>query len=66
MWRPCSRAAPPGEVFAPVAAEIGLLPSADVTALVGYDQGGVVTVLGAWSGTGAAVPSSGTASKERP
>jgi hypothetical protein len=51
-----ARAAPPEEVFAAVAAEVGRLLSADVTVLARYDWGGGVTVLGAWSGTGASVP----------
>jgi len=51
-----ARAPPPEEVFAAVAAEVGRLLSADVTLMSRYDSGGAITVLGAWSGTGAAVP----------
>ena len=48
--------APPADVFAAVAEEVGRLLSADLTIVGRYDDPGVVTVLGAWSGTGAAVP----------
>jgi signal transduction histidine kinase len=51
-----ARAPPPEEVFAAVAAEAGRLLCADVTLMSRYDPGGAITVLGAWSGTGAAVP----------
>src|SRR5882757_7335050 len=51
-----ARAPPPDEVFAAVAAEVGRLLSADLTLMSRYDSGGAITVLGAWSGTGAAVP----------
>jgi len=44
------------EVFAAVAAEVGRLLTADLTAVARYDPGGVVTVLGAWSSTGTAMP----------
>jgi signal transduction histidine kinase len=46
----------PEEVFAAVAAEAGRLLSADQTGVGRYDPGDVVTVVGAWSGTGTAMP----------
>jgi len=48
---------PPEEVFAAVAAEAGRLLGADVTGVGRYDPGGVVTVVGAWSSVGVAMPS---------
>jgi signal transduction histidine kinase len=46
--------APPEEVFAAVTAEVGQVLSADLTVLDRYEPDGGVTVVGAWSGTGAA------------
>ncbi|HEX6452663.1 MAG TPA: GAF domain-containing protein [Trebonia sp.] len=51
-----ARAAPPGEVFAAVAAETGRLLGADHAGVSRYDPDGAATVVGTWSGTGAAVP----------
>jgi signal transduction histidine kinase len=51
-----ARGAPPQKVFAAVAAEAGRLPSTDMTTVSRYDADGTVTVLGAWSGSGAAIP----------
>jgi GAF domain-containing protein len=51
-----ARAAPPEAVFAAVAEEVGRLLAADLTTVARYDPGGVVTILGAWSSTGAALP----------
>ncbi|MEN3270380.1 GAF domain-containing protein, partial [Pseudonocardia sp.] len=50
-----ARGAPPEQVFAAVAAEVGRLLSADVTALARYDPDGAVTLLGQWS-AGDALP----------
>ena len=49
--------ASPEEVFAAVATEAGRLLGADVTGVGRYDTGGAVTVVGAWSSAGVAVPS---------
>ena len=46
----------PEDVFAAVAAEAGQLLGADLTGVGRYDPGDVVTVLGAWSSTGAVMP----------
>jgi signal transduction histidine kinase len=43
----------PEEVFAAVAAEAGRLLGADLTTVARYDPGDTVTILGAWSSTGA-------------
>jgi GAF domain-containing protein len=51
-----ARGAPPSEVFAAVAEEAGRLLGADFTGVARYDPDGTGTVLGAWSGTGSAVP----------
>jgi signal transduction histidine kinase len=51
-----ARGAPPGEVFAAVTEEAGRLLDADIAMMCRYDQGGVITVVGAWSTTGAAFP----------
>ncbi len=51
-----ARGAPPEEVFAAVAAEAGQFLGADLTAVGRYDPDEVLTVLGAWSGTGAVMP----------
>ena len=48
--------APPEAVFTTVAEEVGRLLGADLTIVGRYDAGDVVTILGAWSGSGAAVP----------
>jgi GAF domain-containing protein len=48
--------ASPEEVFATVAAEAGRLLNADQTGVGRYGPGDVVTVVGAWSGTGTAMP----------
>jgi signal transduction histidine kinase len=47
-----ARAAPPDEVFAAVATEVGRLLAADIIVLNRYDTDGTETVLGAWSSTG--------------
>src|SRR5258708_1600561 len=46
--------APPGEVFAAVAAEVGRVLEVDFTFMSRYDPGGGATVLAAWARTGAA------------
>jgi signal transduction histidine kinase len=46
--------APPEEVYAAVTAEVGQVLSVDITVLDRYEPEGGVTVVGAWSGTGAA------------
>jgi signal transduction histidine kinase len=51
-----ARAAPPEEMFATVTAEVGRALSADLTVMKRYDPDGVVTVVGTWTSTGAAVP----------
>jgi GAF domain-containing protein len=51
-----ARGAPPEEVFAAVAEEVGRLLATDLTTVGRYDPGGVVSILGAWSSTGAALP----------
>jgi signal transduction histidine kinase len=48
-----ARAAPPEEVFAAVAEEVGRVLAADVTILSRYDPDGAATVVGTWSSTGA-------------
>jgi GAF domain-containing protein len=48
-----ARAATPEEVFAAVAAEVGQLPGCDITFLNRYDPDRAITVVGAWSSTGA-------------
>jgi signal transduction histidine kinase len=48
-----ARAAAPDEVFAAVTAEVGRVLVADIALLARYDPGGVETVLGVWSRTGA-------------
>jgi signal transduction histidine kinase len=47
-----ARGAPPEQVFAAVAAEVGRLLSADTTGLCRYDPDGAATVLGLWSASG--------------
>ena len=51
-----ARAAPPGEVFAAVAAEAGRLLHAHHATISRYDPDGAASVVGTWSGTGTAVP----------
>jgi signal transduction histidine kinase/uncharacterized protein YoaH (UPF0181 family) len=51
-----ARGAPPEEVFAAVAAETGRLLGTDLTAVGRYKPGDMVTLLGGWTSTGAAVP----------
>ena len=51
-----ARAAPPEEVFSLVAAEVGRRLHANLTTVARYDPGDEVTVLGAWSSTGEAMP----------
>jgi GAF domain-containing protein/ketosteroid isomerase-like protein len=51
-----ARAAPPKEVFAAVAAEVGRLLEVDYTALGRYEPEGAVTFVGTWGSTGAALP----------
>jgi signal transduction histidine kinase len=48
-----ARAAPPEEIFAAVAAEVGRVLSVDVTVLVQYDPDGTETTVGVWSRTSA-------------
>jgi signal transduction histidine kinase len=54
-----ARGAPPEQVFAAVAAEVGRLLSADITGLIRYDPDGLGTLLGAWSNTGITLPTPG-------
>jgi signal transduction histidine kinase len=49
-----ARAAPPEEVFAAVAAEIGQLLNCGFTVLSRYDPDGTAVAVGAWNRTGAA------------
>jgi signal transduction histidine kinase len=51
-----ARAAPPREVFAAVAVEVGQVLSADFTTMSRYDADGMVTIVGQWTSTGAAAP----------
>jgi signal transduction histidine kinase len=51
-----ARGAPPEEVFTAVAAETGRLLGADLTGVGRYEPGDMMTVLGGWTSTGAAVP----------
>jgi signal transduction histidine kinase len=51
-----ARGAPPEEVFTAVAAEAARVLGTAVTALARYDPDGVETVVGAWTGSSAAVP----------
>jgi signal transduction histidine kinase len=51
-----ARAAPPDEVYAAVAAEVGQLLAADLTAVGRFDRDGVVTAVGVWSSSGGAAP----------
>ncbi|MCW2691550.1 MAG: Histidine kinase [Mycobacterium sp.] len=51
-----AQAAPPAEVFAAVAAEVGRLLGVDFTILSRYESGGAQVSVGAWSDTGDVVP----------
>jgi signal transduction histidine kinase len=51
-----ARAPPAGEVFAAVAEEAGRLLGADRGSMSRYDRDGAATIVGTWSGAGAAVP----------
>jgi GAF domain-containing protein len=51
-----AQAAPADEVFAAVTAEVGRVLSADATSMHRYDPDNTHTAVGAWSGTGTAVP----------
>ena len=51
-----ARAAPPEEVFASVTAEVGRLLSADLLGMSRYEPDGAHTVVGAWTGSDAALP----------
>ena len=50
-------AAAPEEVLAAVASEVGTLLAVDYTALMRSDPEDMITVVGTWTGTGAAAPS---------
>ncbi|WP_346279691.1 GAF domain-containing protein [Pseudonocardia sp.] len=51
-----ARGVPPEEVFAAVTAEAGRVLRVDYTSLIRYEPDGVMTWVGAWSGTGAVFP----------
>jgi len=51
-----AQAAPPEAVFAAVAGEVGRLLGVEVAVLVRYDPRDSITVVGAWTSTGAAPP----------
>jgi signal transduction histidine kinase len=51
-----AQAAAPGSVFSAVAAEAGELLGVDVAVLIRYDPQDAITVVGAWTSTGAAAP----------
>ena len=51
-----ARPAPPQEVFAAVAEEVGRLLAADFAILVRYDPSDTLEVTGTWTGTGAPAP----------
>ena len=51
-----ARAAPPQQVFAAVAAEVGRLLAADFAILVRYDPPDTLEVVGTWTSTGAPAP----------
>jgi GAF domain-containing protein len=51
-----AHSAPPEGVFAAVTAEAGKLMAVDVAVLVRYDPRDAITVVGAWTSTGAAAP----------
>jgi GAF domain-containing protein len=48
--------APPRDVFAAVAAEVGRLLAVDISALVRFDPDDAISIVGAWTTTGAAAP----------
>jgi len=50
-----ARTTPPEEVFAAVTAEVGRVLGVDYTTMMRYHPDGAVTIVGAWSGTGAPV-----------
>ena len=52
-----ARGAPPEDVLAAVAAEVGGLLGVDYTVLIRADPQDMITVVGAWTATGAAPPS---------
>ena len=52
-----AREAPPEEVLARVAEEVGVLLQADAAAVWRYDSGGQATVVGSWGALGGTVPS---------
>jgi signal transduction histidine kinase len=58
-----ARAAPAEEVFASVAAEVGLVLGADITVLGRFDHGGVRTTVGVWSSAGTVPVAVGTKSR---
>jgi PAS domain S-box-containing protein len=51
-----AREAPPDEVLARVAEEVGILLQADAAAVWRYESGGQATVVGSWGTLGATVP----------
>ena len=51
-----ARAAPPGEVFAAVAMEVGKLLDTDITVVGRYDGDGAATAIGSWSASPGGVP----------
>ncbi len=51
-----ARAAPPEEVFASVTAEVGRMLSADLLGVSRYEPDGAHTIVGAWTGSDAALP----------
>jgi signal transduction histidine kinase len=52
-----ARAAPPEQVLAAVAEEVGGLLEVDYTVLIRSDPEEMITVVGGWTGTGVALPS---------
>ncbi len=52
-----AQAAPPEQVFAAVAEEVGGLLEVDYTVLIRSDPEDMITVVGAWTATGVAAPS---------
>jgi signal transduction histidine kinase len=51
-----AQAAPPADVFAAVAAEVGRVLAVDFTVLGRYNADGAGTIVGTWTSIGAAVP----------
>jgi signal transduction histidine kinase len=51
-----ARDAPPGEVFAAVAMEVGTLLDTDITVVGRYDDDGAATAIGSWSAAPGGVP----------